>query len=333
MPALVFDVATFVAGVLVLIFGGDVMVRGAVRLAQRLGVSALIIGLTVVAFGTSAPELALNVIAANNGNARLSFGNVVGSNIANIGLILGLIALFKPLSVGVGVIRRELPIMVLATLAMAGLVIHEKQLDSLDGIALLVGFVMFTLGVLNQARRDREKAQEFEEEVKEIAGEEDGSLLVAVALFVVGLVMLLGGGWLAERGAVQIAVGLGMDQEIIGLTVVALATSLPELAASAMAVRRGHSDIAVGNIVGSNIFNLLLVFGATAGITAVPLPPETGLVSLGVLGFLTVIMVPVCLTSGRQVSRIEAAVLLVSYVGYIGWLVWQALDSRQTVGI
>ncbi|MFG0258339.1 MAG: calcium/sodium antiporter [Phycisphaerales bacterium JB043] len=323
-------------GVVCLIAGGDVLIRGATRLAGRLGVPTYIVGLTVVAFGTSAPELALNIIAASGGNTGLSFGNIVGSNIANIGLILGLSALIRPMRVHASIIRREMPLMMLATLALVGMlylppdIAGASGVTRIDGLVLLVGFVLFCWMLYRTAVAQGPSAamlltdpQALEEAV------EEASIPLSLVLCVLGAIGLAGGGKLAESGAVQAAQWMGMSDELIGLTIVAIATSLPELAASLTAAVRRQSDLAVGNIVGSNIFNILLVMGATSLVEPVRLPAQSAiaLVSMVVLSLL---LWPLSVTQDRRVSRVEGSVLLTLYVATLTLSVWEAM--RHSAG-
>ena len=338
MPDWIIHFSLFALGVALLVAGGDSLVRGAVTLASRLRVSPLIIGLTVVAFGTSAPELALNVAAASSDNTALSFGNIIGSNIANIGLILGLCAVFKPMTVNAQLVRREMPIMIAATALLIGLFViapHAGQDQSgadqpgiarFDSAILLVGFVLFMYSMIRAARRSESQPRnEFIDDATAVTMEgRERSMTKGWILTLAGLALLVAGGKLAEVGASGIASAMGLSDELIGLTVVAFATSLPELAASLMAVRRGHTDLAVGNIVGSNIFNILLVMGATGLIRPVPAPPGA-LFPLLIMAGLTLLIIPMSYTRGRHISRFEGAVLLSIYAGTITWSVRAAL--------
>jgi cation:H+ antiporter len=325
LPALL-EIGALIIGVAILLIGGDLLVRGAVTLATTLGVAPIIVGLTVVAFGTSAPELALNIVAAVNENTDLSFGNVVGSNIANIGLILGLSALVRPLTVHAGVIKRELPIMLAATfgfvaLLYAPLLGSERSINALtpvEGGLLLAGFTLFMALLIRDALRGRNGDNALQREAEELVKEEKAkSTPIAILLAVGGLVLLTAGGRASEWGAVALAQRVGLSQELIGLTVVAIATSLPELATSITAIRRGETDIAVGNVVGSNVFNLLLVMGVTAQIHDVPLPAGGGF-TLGLMCLLSVLLLPMSVTVDRTVSRIEGGVLLAIFIGGVG---------------
>ncbi|MGP1346618.1 MAG: calcium/sodium antiporter [Phycisphaerales bacterium] len=354
MVDVLLDVLILAGGIVLLIVGGDLLVRGAVTLSLRMGVAPLVIGLTVVAFGTSAPELALNMIAAGKGNTGLAFGNIVGSNIANIGLIIGLLALLKPLKVNAGLIKRELPIMMFVTvLALVlgaitlgtpspppapGAAIDAPPLPPppalpgfsvLDGLILLAAFVAFLVWTIRASRSaaghpgdDIELQLAATEEVDH--ADLKRPLGLAIVLIVVGLALLIAGGQGAEIGASGVAAALGMSNEVIGLTVVAVATSLPELFAGLMAIRRNQVDIAVGNVVGSNIFNLALVLGATALIAPVPVP-QGGIVALGVMTLLSLVLIPMCFTAERTIARVEGAILLLMYAAYTGYLIFQAI--------
>ena len=323
-------------GVAMLIIGGDVLVRGAVAIADRLGVPAIIIGLTVVAFGTSAPELALNAAAAVKGNDELSFGNIIGSNIANIGLILGISAMVLPLKVNNSVIKRELPLMLIATVMAACIAVLPFEsgewshgvLSRTDGAILLVGFVVTMLMIFRSAKKPGDSgAPEIAAEIEDLReAARRQPIWQGIVLVLLGLGALVAGGQVSERAATSIAASMGMTDEMIGLTVVAIATSLPELATSLAAIRRGQVDIAVGNVVGSNLFNLLLVLGVTSVIAPVDVPGG-GYAALGVMLVLSFLLVPMCRTFGRTVSRLEGGTLLIMYLGYMGWTVYDALNA------
>lgn len=323
-------------GIAMLIIGGDVLVRGAVAIADRLGVPAIIIGLTVVAFGTSAPELALNIAAAIKGNDELSFGNIIGSNIANIGLILGLSAMVLPLKVNNSVVKRELPLMLIATVLTASLAVfpfdsgewNHGALSQNDGVILLAGFVVTMLMIFRSARNPAASGgPEIEAEIAELREAAKRQPVWRGIIFVLlGLAALVAGGRMSEGAATSIAAAMGMSDEMIGLTVVAIATSLPELATSLAAIRRGQVDIAVGNVVGSNLFNLLLVLGVTSVIAPVDVPGG-GYAALSVMLVLSFLLVPMSMTFGRTVSRLEGLTLLVVYLGYMAWTVNDALSA------
>ncbi len=336
MPDLLLSSLILLGGIALLLGGGELLVRGAVTMAVRLNVAPLVIGLTVVAFGTSAPELALNVIAALQGNDGLSFGNIIGSNIANIGLILGVAALIQPMSVHDSVIRRELPLMLAMTVLASVLALHPwpepwnargEGLDRVDGSILAVAFTAFLYYTLRAALKKRTDAPTFIKDVTHFSEtDKRRPLALAVFFFVFGLGLLLAGGKLAEEGASEIARLIGWGDELIGLTVVAIATSLPELATSVIAARRGHADIAVGNVMGSNIFNLTLVLGATALVNPVDLP-ERGAESIFLMVVLSLLLIPMTRTHGRILSRFEGFILLLLYAGYMAYEVAGAVSG------
>ena len=318
-------------GLTVLLVGGDALVRGATSLARTLGVSSMVIGMTVVAFGTSAPELGVNVAAAWSGRTAITFGNVVGSNIANIGLILGLTVMVRTLSIHRSIITREIPVMLAAT---GGMILLGSDwlfqrtpdvIDSLDGIGLLVGFALFLVLTVRSAVRDRrddvfiQEAKEEEEQHRPIRWK------LASALTVLGLAgVLLGSHW-TVKGATQVAQTLGMSETVIGLTIVAIGTSLPELTTSLFAALKGHADLSIGNIVGSNVFNLLFVLGVSSSIHPVAVT-AMGRVDLLVLGVFSLILLPLAY-SQRKLGRAEGLLLL---LGYVAYMVWRAVNDSDT---
>lgn len=337
-PTSIVTVLFLIAGIALLLLGGRWLVDGSVRIARRLGVSTLLIGLTVVAFGTSSPELAFNLTAAINNNGELSFGNVVGSNIANIALVLGLASLVSPLLVHSRVVRQELPLLIAVSIGMAVLAwlgftrIPSEGDDAygytrVDGLIMLAAFAGCTLIWYRMGRKDR--SDPLASEAAAAFGEEgNGSLPMAIVLFVVGLAGLIAGGKLAEIGAVGIASMLGLSQSLIGLTVVAVATSLPEVVTSVVACRRGHSDLAVGNVVGSNLFNILLVLGATCVFSNVPVPPDRGWLDLAVMLALTLALLPISMTNQNRIMKWEGVFLLVCYFSYMTFSVLREYAAR-----
>ncbi len=317
------DALVLAGGILLLLAGGHGLVAGAITIARRLGVSTLIVGLTIVAMGTSAPELAFNVTAATAGHPDLSFGNIVGSNIANIGLVLGLTAVLTPLLVHGRVVSKELPWLVVVSI-VALLVTLLPGLEGggfgrLGGGVMLLWFGVFMVTWYRMGRSDRTDPL-----VKGLGEEAEaetlGSMKGAIALVITGLVALMVGGRFAEEGAVGLARAMGLSEALIGLTIVAFATSLPELVTALVAVRKGHHDLAIGNVVGSNLFNLLLVLGVTAVIKPVP-RPEYGLWDLGAMTTITVMLWLMAMTHKFKVTRVEGAMLLLAYVGYMTWSV------------
>ncbi len=316
-------------GMMLLVVGGDLMVRGASSLARSLGISPLAVGLTVVAFGTSSPELAVSLGAALNGSGNLAFGNIFGSNLANIGLIIGLSALIRPLPIDGLVTRRELPMMILAVAAAwvmaSDVVLGESvaQYSRSDGLVFLLFFVVFiyyTVGDLikqrSEANRHSANGEGDSQSNSDRAG--DRRALRDLSWIALGLVGLLLGAKLTVDGAVAIALGLGVPEVVVGLTVISVGTSLPELVATLSAVRRGELAIAVGGVVGSNIFNILLVCGLTSLVTPISIP-DGGLMDLAMTAILSLALLLTARTHSRLILRWEGAGLLLSYLGYMVW--------------
>jgi cation:H+ antiporter len=307
-------------GLLLLVGGGDIMVRGSAALAGRLGVSPLVIGLTVVAFGTSAPELSVNVVAAFRGNSSMSFGNIFGSNMANIGLIVAVTAFFGPMKIHSIVVSREVPMMLLVTVVASTLGLDALWGDGVsqfgrgDGIVLLLLFSVFGYYTLRDLVRQRAG------EAVDLPGVPDDvhemQLPAAVALTVAGMVALGAGGATTVHGAEGVARAMGVSEVIIGLTLVAIGTSLPELVASIVATMRGQPDIAIGNVVGSNIFNLVIVLGFTSVLRPVPVPPG-GMLDMAVVIALSLLLWLTSASGGQKIIRTEAVLLLTVYFSYM----------------
>ena len=314
---------TLLAGLIVLLAGGELLVRGASALARNLGVSPFVVGLTVVAFGTSAPELAVNVAAALSGNGDITFGNIIGSNIANIGLIIGLTALLQPLSVHRSIVSREIPVMLAAT-GMAIFMTLDfifgaavNQFGKIDGAIFLACFVAFLFFTTRTALRDRRKDRFLQETEQDQEREKEMHWGIASVLTVAGLAgVLLGSDW-TVKGASGVAAAMGMSQAVIGLTIVALGTSLPELTTSLFAIRKGQADLAIGNVVGSNIFNLLFILGVSSSIRPVPVPGR-GFTDLAAMAVFSLMLLPFAL-SQRKLARHEGLLLLIGYLGYMAW--------------
>jgi cation:H+ antiporter len=316
--------AYLLAGLVLLVAGAEVLVRGAAKLAAQFGIPPLIIGLTVVAFGTSAPETAVSVQAALNGSGDIAIGNVVGSNIANVLFILGLTALIAPLIVSRQLIRLDVPIMIGASLVTYALA-RDGALSRLDGAVLFVAIICYTLFLIQSSRRANAEATATDEFAKEFAADANPkpySSYMNAGLVIVGLVLLVIGSNFLVEGAVSLARALGLSELVIGLTVIAVGTSLPELATSILAAIRGERDIAVGNIVGSNIFNLLCVLGLSA-LAA----PQAVAVAASALAFDFPVMIAVavaCLPiffTGYSIDRWEGLLFLAYYVAYTAYLV------------
>lgn len=298
------------AGIVLLYFGAEGLVRGSSNLAIRAGIPPLVVGLTVVAFGTSAPELTVSVSAALQNKGVVALGNVVGSNIVNIAVILGLSAVICPLAIHIDLLKRDIPLMIGATVVTCGLFALGvfSRISGLFLLALLVGYIVFTIIA---ARRDKDAAYEIPESPNNPAW-------LDVVFLVVGLGLLVYGANLFVTGAINVAREFGVSEAVIGLTIVAIGTSLPELATSVVAALKKQTDIAVGNVVGSNIFNLLCILGVTAVIK--PLPTAgISWVDIGIMLGVAVLLLPLAFTQ-KKIARWEGVVFLLVYVGYLYWL-------------
>ena len=320
----------FVIGLILLVGGAELLVRGAGRLAVTAGISPLVVGLTVVAFGTSAPEMAVSVQAAMSGGGDIAVGNVVGSNICNVLLILGLSAAIAPLVVSQKLVRVDVPLVIAAGLVAWGLFL-DGTLSRFDGMLLFSGIIAYTVYAVVQGRREsRAVRAEYEKVYGEPAEKKRrgaGGLLLDAAFIVVGLVLLVkGSDWLVG-GATAMARALGVDDLLIGLTIVAVGTSLPELATSVLASIKGERDIAVGNIIGSNLFNILAVLGL-GGIFApggISVSASLIAVDFPIMMAVAVACLPVFFT-GFAIARWEGFVFLGYYVAYTLFLILTATD-------
>lgn len=303
-----------IGGFLILTAGAEALVRGASSLALKLGITPLVIGLTIVAFGTSAPELAVSLKSALAGNPGIAIGNVIGSNIANIGLIIGITALIRPIQIQSQIVKRDIPIMIIVSLLFWGLN-SDGDLSLLDGAiltSLLVSYLIFSY--LSGKKTDKEEISCIE-----ISEPKPLNPLIASLLIVGGISMLVGGGILFVDGAVELAGLFGISELIIGLTIVAIGTSMPELVTSVVAARKGEGDIAIGNVVGSNLFNILGILGITALVHPIA-SSGLQLLDLSVMLILAIVLLPLAWT-GMRIGRREGALLLVTYLCYLGYLI------------
>lgn len=308
------NILLVLGGFYALIKGADYLVNGSSSLARSLGVPALVVGLTVVAFGTSAPELFVNMIAAINGSTDIAIGNVLGSNIANILVILGITTLVAPLKLKSSTVWKEIPFSLLAAILVLVLGADmffegasQGILGRIDGIVLLAFFLVFivyTFGIRESGEQPKSKIEQM-------------SLWKSILYILGGLVALVLGGQFVVTGATAIALVLGISENLIGLTIVAVGTSLPELVSSIVAARKGHQDIAIGNVVGSNIFNIFFVLGATSIIT--PLPFNTpNIIDAFTVVTATLLMFFLLFVGKRQtLHRMEGSIFLLMYVGFI----------------
>ena len=322
------SILLFLAGLVVLIIGAELLVRGASRLAAAFGVSPLVIGLTIVAIGTASPEIAVSLKAALNGQGDLTLGNVLGSNIFNILFILGMTALVAPIVIAEQLIRKDAPIMLGVSL-LAFALAWNGTLGWFDGLILLVLMVVYVGFALRQSRAEtRDVQDEYAREYAEKEPRSRKNFLVNLLFIIIGLgLLVLGSNWLVDS-AVVIARALGVSELVIGLTIVAAGTSLPEVATSVIAALKGESDIAVGNAVGSNIFNLLGVLGLGALLApgGISVAEQVLRLDFPVMVFVALVCLPVFYIDNR-ISRLEGGLLLSYYVLYIAYITVQASNS------
>lgn len=303
----------FTLGLVLLALGADSLLKGAAGLALRFGISPFVVGLTLVGFGTSAPELAVNLSAAWRGNFDIALGNVVGSNIANIGLILGLSALVAPLAVHMRLLRVETPLMIAASVAL-WVLCRDGTLARWEGLLLIAGFVALMTYVARNARRE---TPEVKAELADAAETQTdpGRNAIRVAI---GLALLVYGAHEMVSAAVGIARIAGLSELVIGLTIVAVGTSLPELASSLLAAKRGQSDIALGNVVGSNLFNILLILGATATLHPLPVARSLEYVEIPAMIAFAAVLYPM-MRGDLELSRREGGILLAAWLAFLAW--------------
>lgn len=313
------DIVLVLAGLAGLLVGGDMLVRGAVALARGFGVSPLLIGLTIVGFGTSAPELVTSLQAAFAGSPGIAIGNIVGSNTGNILLILGIGALIAPIAVAPEVLRRDGTVLALATLACVG-VVMAGGVGRPAGVAFVVALAAYLLATVLIERCRHTAAADMYEHEAEVLTAPHGATWRAALILLGGLAATLLGARFLVGGAISLAERVGMPEEVIGLTIVAIGTSMPELVTSVIAARKGQGDVAFGNVVGSNIFNILGILGITAVVS--PLAVPAGIATLDIWVMLTATAVFLIFArTGWRVGRREGAALVTAYVGYIGWLI------------
>lgn len=297
-----------------LFLGGEGLIRGSSSLAIRVGISPLVVGLTVVAFGTSSPELLVSLKAAIMGSSSIALGNVIGSNIANIALILGLSAVITPIEVHANVIKREIPIMIVVSLLLIFFLL-DGTLGFIEGLIFIILLIAYTVvNILLSLKENKEIEKEFEEGLKSRL-----NIPLATLFIIVGLVFLFFGADLFLKGAVSLAKMFNVSDAIIGLTIVAVGTSLPELFTSIIATIKKESDIAVGNVVGSNIFNILSILGISAIIVPIS-SSQISIIDLGAMLAAALILLPLSYT-GFRISRLEGLLLLIGYFAYIFLLI------------
>lgn len=309
------QIILLLAGLTVLYFGAEWLVKGASRFARSFNIRPIVIGLTIVAFGTSMPELVTSVVAGIKHLSDIAVGNIVGSNIANIGLILGMAAIVQPLTIDMRLLSREMPIMIGISLLLYFMG-WDGILSRLEGGILLVGIVTYTCYVYRMALKE---SRAVEQEYEEFVGAAYDSILKDIFWIIIGLVALVGGAYLLVHSAIYIARVVGISELVIGLTVIAVGTSLPELATSMVAAIRKESDISVGNVIGSNVFNILAVLGIAAIIQPLQINPVSLRIDMPVMLFFSMALIPM-ITWKFVLTRGQGIFLLVGYSVYILWL-------------
>ncbi len=314
------EIVYFLTGLVFLIVGAEALVRGASRMAAAFGIAPLIIGLTVVAFGTSSPELAVSVQSAVSGQAGVAVGNVIGSNIFNVLGIIGLSALFVPLMVSAPVIRRDIPLLILVSLFIVLLGL-DTRLSRIDGLLLLLIFLVYLRHLIRGGIRESQRAGKHDTKAEKPERLAKSAWVLNAAMVVAGLALLILGSHLLVDGATQFARHLGVSELVIGLTIVAVGTSLPELVTSVLAAVRGERDIAVGNIVGSNLFNSTVVLGVSSVIPqeGISLAASVVRFDFPVMTGVAIVCLPLFFTGGI-ISRREGVLLLGYYVAYTAYL-------------
>lgn len=304
-----------VIGFVMLVKGADWFVEGASKVAEKFGIPQLVIGLTIVAIGTSLPEAAVSTSAALKGSAEITIGNVVGSNILNVLLILGITSVISPLVVQKSTVKFEMPMVIGATVLLAALGLFDGTVGRIDGIILLAGMVLYLLYLLRMAKKGQAAMEEQEKEQTD----KNDSMLKLILLILVGGVMIVWGSDITVNAATELARIFGMSERLIGLTIVAFGTSLPELVTSATAAVKGKADIAVGNIVGSNLFNILFVVGIAATITPVVYQPAFLVDTIVCIA--TAVLLWVCVVRKQKLERHGGVILLACYAGYFFYLI------------
>lgn len=318
-------VVLLIFGLVLVVGGAESILRGSTRLAAALGVSPMVIGLTIVSVGTSAPELAVGITAASEGRGMLAVGNIAGTNVFNILFILGLSALLRPLPLQLGSIRLDLPVMVSAALALI-VMSSDGVLSRLDGAILLTAAILYTVALARQSKKERSAAQrEFQEEYGRPQRMTSASALVCLALIVAGIAITVWGAHVLVNAAVSLARLVGVSDAIIGLTIVAIGTSAPEFATTMISTWQNERDVAIGNLIGSTSYNILAILGVTCLVTpgGVPVSDEILWIDIPLAAAAALICIPVFAT-GRRVSRREGAFFVTVYVVYLTiLLVWR----------
>ena len=312
---IIFNFLLVAVGLITLYFGAEWLVKGSIAISNKLGVSQLVIGITVVAFGTSTPEFAVSISSAMQGLSDVALGNVVGSNIVNIGAILGLSAIISPIIVSKSIIRKEVPIMIGISFLLLAIILDGK-IDFVDGVLLVIGIIIFTLYSYRSSKKDVD--------IKKIPVSQvlqKNVFSKSIVFMILGLLLLTGGSFLTVDNAVIIGKNFGISELFMGLTLVAIGTSLPELITSIVAARKGHTDLSVGNIVGSNIFNIMAILGVSSLISGITISDEV-LIDVGIMLAFSLVLIPI-MRSGFLVTRKEGILLVVSYFAYVIFLLYR----------
>ena len=307
-----------IGGLIVLIIGGEFLVRAAVAMANKLGVPTLIIGLTIVSFGTSAPEMVISIQAVLDGLPDISIGNIVGSNVANILLVLGVTALIFPIAVDAKVMKRDAPLMMFATVLFAAFM-FTGEISRIHSIVFLGMMVIYTVYLFRSVKRgeDADLLEELEEET-----DVEMPTWKAIGAMLIGLVMLAVGSDVMVAGASEMARSFGVTEAMIGLTIVALGTSAPELVTCVVAAYRKHSDIAIGNIVGSNLFNIAVIGGTASMVKPIAVNPMFLTYDVWLLILITLVLVSFMLV-GKKINRAQGGIFVVGYIAYTLWQIQQ----------
>lgn len=310
------DILMILGGLVLLFFGGEGLIKGAVSLARNFGLSKLLVSAVVVGFGTSMPEMTVSIGAALKGASDIAIGNVVGSNIANVLLIVGAASVLCPICIAGQTVKRDIFVMLGASLILCGLAL-TGMISFVAGLVMFTALIAYITWSYHQDKKNgAETAAHIEEDIE---GEPQLSRLKATSYAIGGLVLLIGGSYILVEGAVSIARGFGISEAVIGLTIVAIGTSLPELATAVVAAYRKHSDVIIGNILGSNIFNILSILGVTAMISPIPIAAQIATydvwIMLGVSAFLSVYLL-----RGATIGRISGLAMLGAYIIYTAWL-------------
>ena len=313
------EILLFIGGVGVLYFGAEWLVRGSARLASSMGVKPIVLGLTVVSMGTSAPELVISVVASWGGNPDLAIGNVMGSNLANIGLVLGISAITRPLVVSGRVVTREVPVMLIITAALLPIIwnLHIGRLEGLALIAMVIAYLAFILWTAKE--EGTVVLGEYEEFAREAVGLSTWTSVRDIGLIAMGVAGLVLGAFAIRESAIAIAESIGISELVIGLTLVSIGTSLPELATCVVAAWRREADIAVGNVLGSNVFNLTAVLGITSTITPMDISPAVLQLDFPAVMIISVLLVPI-VRADSTIRRREGFFLLGAYVTLGFWV-------------